>query len=80
LFGSSGMRTNTPPEVIEDWDRWYRFLPLKHTPGYVGLRNSQMWCWEVEHPELGPGWPDIGERPGPGKVGPGRYGEIRVPT
>ncbi len=80
LFGSSGMRTNTPGEVIEDWDEWYRFLPLKDLPDFVGIKNAHIWRWEVEHPELTDDWPGIGQRPAPGEVTPGRYSRIRVPT
>ena len=80
LFGSSGARTNTPPDVIEDWDKWYRFLPLKDLPDYIGIKNSHIWRWEVAHPLREDAWPGIGEHPAPGHVGPGKYDGIRVPT
>jgi putative CocE/NonD family hydrolase len=79
LLGAAGMKTNTPAADI-DFDKWYRFLPLKDLPDYVGIKNSHIWRWEVAHPDWTPDWPGVGEHLAPGVIGPGKYSQIKVPT
>jgi putative CocE/NonD family hydrolase len=79
LVGAAGMKTNTPGNSI-DFEKWYRFLPLKDLPDFVGIKNSQIWRWEVAHPSRDDSWPGVGEHLGPGKIGPGKYDRIKVPT
>jgi hypothetical protein len=79
LVGAAGMKTNTPSDSI-DFDKWYRYLPLRDLPDYVGIKNKQIWEWEVDHPSLNDEWPGIGEHLAPGKIGPGKYDRVRVPT
>jgi putative CocE/NonD family hydrolase len=79
LVGSSGMRTNTPGAPI-NFEKWYRFLPLKDTPDFVGFQNDHIWRWEVTNPYLNDAWPQIGEQLRPGKAGAGKYDRVRVPS
>jgi putative CocE/NonD family hydrolase len=79
LVGSSGMRTNTPPGSI-DFEKWYRYLPLKDSPDFVGIKNDHIWRWEVANPYLNDKWPQIGQQLGPGRAGPGKYEHIKVPS
>ena len=79
LVGAAGMRTNTPGEAI-DFGKWYRVLPLKDLPDFVGIKNDHIWKWEVANPYLNDSWPQIGEQIAPGKAGPGKYHLIKVPS
>jgi putative CocE/NonD family hydrolase len=79
LWFCCGGRTNTPIEVI-DWQKWYEHLPVKDLANYEGIQNTKLWDDLTSHPTRDNYWPGVGERIAPGKNGPGRYNEIKVPT
>ena len=80
LVGCCGMRTNTPSDSI-DFEKWYRFLPLKNLPDFVGMKNTHLWTKEIEHPYLDETWGlTVGEHVGPGQYGRGKFDQITVPT
>jgi putative CocE/NonD family hydrolase len=79
LIGAAGMRTNTPADSI-NFEKWYRFLPLKDSPDFIGIKNDHIWRWEVANPSLNDAWPQIGEELAPGKAGPGKYDRVKDPS
>ena len=68
LLGAGGMKTNVPGDSI-NFEKWYRFLPLKDLPDYIGIKNAHIWRvastpWLVDPanhsgigPPLGQVWP-----------------------
>jgi putative CocE/NonD family hydrolase len=79
LWFCCGGRTNEPIEVM-NWQRWYEHLPLKDNAAWAGIPNTTLWRDLLGHPNRDGYWPGPGERISPGKNGPGKYNQIRVPT
>ncbi len=79
LWFCCGGRTNLPTEVM-NWEKWYKHLPLKDMAGYAGIQNAQLWFDLLAHTERDDYWVGPGERISPGKNGPGKYDQVRVPT
>jgi putative CocE/NonD family hydrolase len=79
LWFCCGGRTNTPTEVM-NWEKWYKQLPIKDMDAYAGIQNAKLWHDLVSHPDRDDYWPGAGERIAPGKVGAGKYSQIKVPT
>jgi len=79
LWFCCGGRTNTPTEVM-NWPKWYTQLPIKDMDAYAGIQNAKLWHDLVSHPDRDDYWPGAGERIAPGKLGPGKYNQVKVPT
>ena len=79
LWFCCGGRTNTPTEVM-NWPKWYTQLPIKDMDAYAGIQNAKLWHDLVSHPDRDDYWPGAGERIAPGKIGPGKYNQVKVPT
>jgi putative CocE/NonD family hydrolase len=79
LWFCCGGRTNTPTEVM-NWEKWYTQLPIKDMDAYAGIQNAKLWHDLVSHPDRDDYWPGAGERIAPGKIGPGKYNQVKVPT
>ena len=79
LWFCCGGRTNTPTEVM-NWPKWYTQLPIKDMDAYAGIQNAKLWHDLVSHPDRDDYWPGAGERIAPGKMGPGKYNQVKVPT
>jgi putative CocE/NonD family hydrolase len=79
LWFCCGGRTNTPTEVM-NWEKWYTQLPIKNMDAYAGIQNAKLWHDLVSHPDRDDYWPGAGERIAPGKIGPGKYNQVKVPT
>lgn len=66
---------------IYDWDRIYRHLPLKTTDDLLVGRKSRFYQDWIAHPTNDEYWRfGPGDRLGPGKMGPGQYDKVNVPT
>ncbi len=75
-----GKRTNQNPDAVLDWQKIYRYLPLKDLDTKaMGLR-AQFWSDWLRHPMRDDYWPGPGRRIAPGKNGPGEYHRINVPS
>jgi putative CocE/NonD family hydrolase len=79
LWFCCGSRTNVPTTVM-NWERWYKHLPLKDMADYAGIQNTKLWNDLITHTERDSYWPGVGDRIAPGKNGPGKYNQIKVPT
>jgi uncharacterized protein len=83
LWFCCGGRTNEPIEVM-DWSNWYEHLPVKDDANWAGIPNTKLWEDLVSHSNDDSYYHTFvdspGERISPGKNGPGRYADVRVPT
>jgi uncharacterized protein len=83
LWFCCGGRTNEPINVM-DWSNWYRHLPIIDDARWAGIPNTKLWHDLVAHPNDDNYYhtfvQSVGERIAPGKIGPGRYNQIEVPT
>ena len=79
LWFCCGGRTNTPSQVM-NWEKWYQHLPIKEMDAYAGIQNAKLWHDLVSHPNRDDYWVGPGERIAPGKNGPGKYDQVKVPT
>ena len=79
LWFCCGGRTNAPIQVM-NWEKWYNHLPIRDMAAFAGIQNAQLWRDLVSHPDRDSYWVGPGERIAPGKNGPGKYNQIKVPT
>jgi uncharacterized protein len=79
LQNCCGGHTNVPSQVM-DWEKWYRHLPLKDLASYAGIQNTNLWNDLLANTQRTPYWPGVGERIAPGKLGAGKYDQVKVPT
>ncbi|HXN21698.1 MAG TPA: CocE/NonD family hydrolase [Candidatus Dormibacteraeota bacterium] len=83
LWSCCGGRTNEPGGVM-DWAKWYEQLPIKDDAKWAGIINTKVWDDLVAHTNSDSYYHTFvrspGERIAPGKNGPGKYGDVKVPT
>ena len=83
LWFCCGGRTNEPIEVM-DWAHWYEHLPVKDDANWAGIPNTKLWSDLVTHSNDDSYYHTFvaspGERISPGKNGPGKYADVKVPT
>jgi uncharacterized protein len=83
LWSCCGGRTNEPGGVM-DWEKWYEHLPIKDDAKWAGIINTIVWDDLVAHSNDDSYYHEFvrspGERIAPGKNGPGKYGDVKVPT
>jgi putative CocE/NonD family hydrolase len=83
LWFCCGGRTNEPIEVM-DWANWYKHLPIRDDANWAGIPNTKLWDDLVTHSNDDSYYHTFvaspGERISPGKNGPGRYADVKVPT
>lgn len=83
LWFCCGGRTNEPIDVM-DWAKWCEHLPIKDDAKWAGIPNTKLWDDLVAHSNDDSYYHTFvrspGERIAPGKNGPGKYGDVKVPT
>jgi putative CocE/NonD family hydrolase len=83
LWSCCGGRTNEPRDVM-DWAKWYEHLPIKDDAKWAGIINTNVWDDLVAHSNDDSYYHTFvrspGERIAPGRNGPGKYGDVKVPT
>jgi putative CocE/NonD family hydrolase len=75
-----GKRTNQNPDAVLDWDKVYRYLPLKDLDVKAMGLSAQFWSDWLKHLTRDDYWPGPGHRIAPGKNGAGKYHLIKVPS
>lgn len=83
LWFCCGARTIEPLDAI-NWAAWYKHLPIRDDAKWAGIPNTRLWADLVTHSNDDSYYHTFvdspGERIAPGKLGPGKYATVHVPT
>jgi len=64
-----------------DWNKAVKHLPVKEIDKVLLGKSTELWKDFMEHPDNDYYWRfSVGDRPKTGEMGPGRYGQVKVPT